>query len=148
MYQESFRNLDRALRDFVKSKRGQRKGKKLGFPRFKKRRRARDSFRLTGTIRCQGSTVTLPRLGTIATCEPTTKLAKRVAAGTARILSATVSRTAQRWHVSFTVEEDRQIPRPGTPAPAASSGSTSASRPSSPASTAPETWSRSPAPGR
>ncbi|HEX7160333.1 MAG TPA: RNA-guided endonuclease TnpB family protein, partial [Trebonia sp.] len=46
------------------------------------------------------------------------KLARRVAAGTARILSATVSRTAQRWYVSFTVAEDRQIParhaRPGS----------------------------------
>ncbi|HEX7165080.1 MAG TPA: helix-turn-helix domain-containing protein, partial [Trebonia sp.] len=116
--QETFRNLDRALSDFVKSKRGERKGKKLGFPRYKKRRKAKDSFRLTGTIRCQGSTVTLPRLGTIATCEPTTKLAGRVAAGTARILSATVTRTAQRWHVSFTAAEDRDVPvrhaRPGT----------------------------------
>ena len=117
-YQEAFRNLDRALSDFVKSKRGERKGKKLGFPKFKKRRKARVSFRLTGAIRCEGSTVTLPKLGTIATCEPTTKLAGRVAAGTARVLSATVSRTAQRWYVSFTVDEDRDIParhaRPGT----------------------------------
>ena len=118
VYQESFRNLERALGDFVKSKKGQRKGRKLGFPKFRKRRKRRDSFRLTGVIRCDGSTVRLPRLGTIATCEPTGKLAGRVAAGTARILSATVSRTAQRWYVSFTVEEDREVPvrhaRPGT----------------------------------
>ena len=51
-YQESFRDLDRALRDFVKSKRGERKGKGLGFPRFKKRGKCRDSFRLTGVLRC------------------------------------------------------------------------------------------------
>ena len=117
-YQEAFRNLDRALSDFVKSRKGQRKGKKLGFPRYKKRRKARDSFRLTGAIRCQGSTVQLPRLGVIATHEPTGKLTKRVADGTARVLSATVSRIAQRWYVSFTVEEDRDIPaghaRPGS----------------------------------
>ena len=31
-YQEAFRDLDRALRDFIKSKKGQRKGKRLGFP--------------------------------------------------------------------------------------------------------------------
>jgi putative transposase len=132
VYQEAFRNLDRALADFVKSRKGQRKGKKLGFPRYKKRRKAKDSFRLTGTVRCQGSTVQLPRLGTIATCEPTTKLAGRVADGTARILSATVSRTAQRWCVSFTVAEDRAS-RPGTPAPAPRLESTSGSRSSSPA---------------
>ena len=31
--QEAFRDLDRAPRDFVKSKKGQRKGKQLGFPK-------------------------------------------------------------------------------------------------------------------
>jgi putative transposase len=118
-YQESFRDLDRALRDFIKSKRGQRKGKRLGFPRFKKRGRCRDSFRLsTGAMRCAGSTVTLPRLGALKTHESTAKLARRLENGTARILSATVSRTAQRWFVSFTVEVERDVPeshaRPGS----------------------------------
>jgi putative transposase len=117
-YQESFRNLDRALGDFVKSKKGLRKGKKLGFPKFKKRGKSRDSFRLTGTVRCEASTVTLPRLGTIATHESTGKLADSIAGGRARILSAAVTRTAQRWFVSLTVEEDRPVPerhaRPGT----------------------------------
>lgn len=46
-YQESFRDLDRALSDFVKSRKSRRKGKRLGFPRFKKRGRCKDSFRLT-----------------------------------------------------------------------------------------------------
>jgi putative transposase len=36
-YQESFRNLDRALRDFAKSKKGRRKGKRLGFPGSRRR---------------------------------------------------------------------------------------------------------------
>ena len=112
-YQEAFRNLDRALSDFIKSRRGQRKGKPLGFPKFKKRGRNRDSFRLTGVIRCAGNTVTLPRLGVIGTCESTGKLAGRIAGGRARILSATVTRTAQRWFVSVTVEEDRPVPACG-----------------------------------
>ena len=95
------------------------KGRRLGFPRFKKRGRCRDSFRFsTGAIRCAGTTVTLPRLGTIRTYESTRKLARRLEDGTARILSATVSRTAQRWFVSFTVEVDRAVPqrhaRPGS----------------------------------
>jgi len=118
-YQESFRNLDRALRAFVKSKKGQRKGKRLGFPRFKKRGKARDSFQFAaGAMRCSGSTVMLPRLGTIRTHEPTEKLARKPEDGSARILSATVTRTAQRWFVSFTVEAERDQPgrhaRPGT----------------------------------
>ena len=119
VYQEAFRDLDRALRDFIASKKGQRKGQRLGFPRFKKRGRCKDSFRFsTGAIGCAGTTVTLPRLGVIRTHESTGKLARRLAAGTARIVSATVSRTAGRWFVSFTVEVERAIParhaRPGS----------------------------------
>ena len=66
----------------------------------------------------RGTTVTLPRLGVHRHPRADRKLAKRLEDGTARILSATVSRTAQRWFVSFTVEEDRDVParhaRPGT----------------------------------
>jgi putative transposase len=120
-YQEAFRDLDRALRDFVKSKKGQRKGRRLGFPKFKKRGKCRDSFRFgAGVMRCSGTTVTLPRLGTIRTHEDTGKLASKLEDGTARILSATVSRTAQRWFVSFAVEVERDVPerhsRPGSAA--------------------------------
>jgi len=107
-YQEAFNDLDRALRDFVASKKSLRKGKRLGFPKTKKRGKCKDSFRFgTGAIRCAGTTVTLPRLGTIRTHESTRKLARRLISGSARILSATVSRTAQRWFVSFTVEVER-----------------------------------------
>lgn len=119
-YESAFRDLDRALRDFIASKKGQRKGRRLGFPKFKKRGRCRDSFRARGDrpTRCNGTTVTLPKIGTIRTHESTRKLARRLENGTARILSATVSRTAQRWFVSFTVEVDRAVPechaRPGS----------------------------------
>jgi putative transposase len=69
-------------------------------------------------MRCAGTAVALPRLGTIRTHESTRKLARRLENGTARILSATVSRTAQRWFVSFTCEVERTIPdrhaRPGS----------------------------------
>ena len=118
-YQEAFRDLDRALKDFIKSKKGERKGRRLGFPKFKKRGKCQDSFRFsTGAMRCVGTAVTLPRMGTVITHESTRKLARRLEHGTARILSATVSRTAQRWFVSFTVEVERSVPgqhaRPGT----------------------------------
>jgi putative transposase len=117
-YQEAFRNLDRALGDFIKSRKGKRKGKRLGFPRQKKKGKARDSFRLTGAIHCTGTTVTLPRIGMIRTHESTVKLARKIEDGTARVLSVTVSRTAQRWFASFTVEVERDQPechaRPGS----------------------------------
>ena len=110
-YQEAFRNLERALSDFVRSKKGLRKGKRLGFPKRKKKGKARDSFRLTGAVRCAGNTVTLPRIGIVKTHEPADRLASRLEDGTARILSVTVSRTAQRWFASFTVETESGQPR-------------------------------------
>ena len=42
VYQESFRDLERGLKDFMRSRKGERRGKRLGFPRFKKRCRCRD----------------------------------------------------------------------------------------------------------
>ncbi len=119
VYQEAFRNLERALKGFVKSKKGQRNGKRLGFPKRKKKGRCRDSFRFgAGVMRCSDGTVTLPRLGTIRTHEPTVELARKIEDGSARILSATVSRTAQRWFVSFTVEVEQEASgshaRPGS----------------------------------
>lgn len=63
---EALRDLDRALGDFVKSRNGQRKGRRVRFPRFRKRGRWRESFRFsTGVMRCSGASVTLPRLGII-----------------------------------------------------------------------------------
>jgi putative transposase len=118
-YQEAFRDVDRALRDFTASRKGIRQGRRVGFPRFKKRGKCRDSFRFgSGVMRCCGAAVTLPRLGAVRTHESTRKLARGVENGTARILSATVSRTAQRWFVSFAVEVERTAPdlhvRPGS----------------------------------
>src|SRR5579884_1325760 len=60
-----------------------------------------------------------PQVGSpIRTHESTEALARKMAEGKARILSATVSRTAQRWFVSFGVEVEREVPerhrRPGT----------------------------------
>jgi putative transposase len=88
-------------------------------PQAEKKGRCRDSFRFsTGVMRGSGTMVTLPRLGTIRTHETTEALARKIVEGKARILSATVSRTAQRWFVSFTVEVDPNLPdrhpRPGT----------------------------------
>jgi transposase len=70
-YQEAFRDLDRALRDFVKSKKGLRKGKRLGFPKVKKRGKCKESFRFgAGAMRCSGRTVTLPGSAASARMSP------------------------------------------------------------------------------
>jgi transposase len=46
----------------------------------------------------------------LKTHESTRKLARRVEHGTARIVTATVSQTADRWYVSFTREVQRRLP--------------------------------------
>jgi putative transposase len=112
-YNSGLDALARALKNWSNSRRGRQAGRKVGFPRFKSRRRGRFSCRFTtGAIRVEPDRhhVVLPRLGRIRTHEPTRKLARRLEAGTARILSATVSQTADRWYVSLTVEVHRATP--------------------------------------
>ncbi|SCE54881.1 putative transposase, partial [Streptomyces sp. di188] len=92
-YSTGLANASAAFDNYAKSKNGKRKGARMGVPRFKPKRKARLACRFTtGVIRvdADGRHVTLPRLGTIRTHEPTVKLLARVQAGTARILSATV----------------------------------------------------------
>lgn len=96
--QEALRDLDRAFRNFF---RGLKEGRKVGFPRFKKKGRD-DSFRLTGAIHVFDRAVQLPRLGVLRL--------KEAPVVHGRILSATVSREADRWYVSLTVE--MEIPDP------------------------------------
>lgn len=98
--QEALRDLNKAFSNFY---RGLKTGAQIGFPRFKKRGR-NDRFRLTGAIRVFDRLAQLPRLGKI-------KLKETPDIG-GRILSATVSRKADRWFVSFTVEEEIPDPIP------------------------------------
>ena len=94
--------LARGLDAWTKSRKGERAGKATGFPGFKSARSRRSVRFTTGTIRVEADRhhVTLPRVGTIRTHESTRKLARRIEAGTARVLSATLSEdSAGRWHV-------------------------------------------------
>ena len=58
--------LARALKNWGDSRKGQRKGKPAGFPRFKSRRKARPSIRFTtGAFRCEARHAALPRIGRV-----------------------------------------------------------------------------------
>lgn len=103
-YNTGLDSLARSLEAWSKSREGRRDGARIGFPRFHTRR-SRMSVRFTtGTIRVEADRhhVTLPRLGRIHTHESTRKLARRIEAGTARVLSASVTRdSGGSWHVAF-----------------------------------------------
>jgi IS605 OrfB family transposase len=110
--------LARGLKNWTDSRSGKRAGRPSGFPRFKSRRRTTPSVRFTtGAIRVEPDRmhVVLPRLGRLKLHESARKLARRIEAGTARIMSATVRRDGGRWHVSFTVEVERAERSPARP---------------------------------
>lgn len=93
--QESLRDLDVAFKKFF--------SKKSGYPRFKKRGQ-KDSFRLTGTIKVGVDYVQLPTFGKV-------KLKEKGYAtqdGYLTVAQATVKRQADRWFVSFILEDGEQ----------------------------------------
>jgi IS605 OrfB family transposase len=119
-YNSGLDALARGLQNWSNSKHGKRAGPRIGFPSFKGKHRNRPSCRFTtGAIRVEPDRhhVVLPRIGRIRTHESTRKLARRLENGTARILSATITCTADCWYVAFTVEVQRSVPTPARPGP-------------------------------
>jgi putative transposase len=129
-YQAALRDAAKAWSDFFQSAKGQRAGRRMGRPRFKKKGRCRESFQVHGqTLRVigadgaslgfraghadPGSTkymVVLPKIGPVFLAESARKLRRRVDKGTARIVRGTVSRdSAGRWHIALTAEVAREI---------------------------------------
>jgi putative transposase len=117
-YSSGLDGLARALQNRADAKTGRREGGRVGFPRPKRKGRARQACRFTtGGIRVEPDRhhVVLPRLGRIKTHESTRKLARRLESGTARVLAATISRQGGRWFVSFGCEVQRVVRGPGRP---------------------------------
>lgn len=104
--QEALRNLDNAYRLYRLAR---KTGRKVRLPKFKKKGKARDSFAFTTEpIRAEGTHIVLPRIGRVRV--------KESAVFDGRILRATVSREADRWFVSFSVEEEvEEFARPTGP---------------------------------
>jgi IS605 OrfB family transposase len=108
--------LARALKNWADSRTGKRKGKRVGFPRFKSKRKARPSVRFTtGAFRCENRHAVLPKIGRVKLHEDGRRLADLVAAGAARVLSVTVRFERGRWFASFTVETEVSRPAPRLP---------------------------------
>jgi len=117
-YSAGLADLARGFEAFWASRRDARRGPRMSFPRFKGRRRRRESYRYTtGRFGVSGRTrVQLPRVGHVRTHEPTGKPAARLAAGQARVLSMSVCRDNGRWYCSLCCEVWREVKpaeRPG-----------------------------------
>jgi transposase len=110
--QEALRDLDQAMRNFLRRARLKKEGKwkgPPGYPTFKSKKKGLGSFRLTGAICVYERAIDLPRLGRLRLKEcgylPTSGV---------HILSATVCEEAERWYVSLQVQEEVPDPSPAT----------------------------------
>ncbi|MFQ5977645.1 MAG: RNA-guided endonuclease InsQ/TnpB family protein [Candidatus Heimdallarchaeota archaeon] len=115
--QEALRDLEQGYQNYRREKKKRLTGKtqnkrRWGLPVFKKKGKCKDSFRLTGAIRVFPKTkeVQLPRMGRVRLKER--PAITGLSEGTGRILSATVSRMADRWYVSLQVQETVPDPVP------------------------------------
>lgn len=111
-YQAAIRDADVAWTNFFKSRSGERKGRRMGRPKFKSRHRSKIAFQMHGTGLgvCGPRRIRLPKIGEVRVAEPTRKLRRHLERGSGRIVRASVSRTpAGRWYASLTVEVEREI---------------------------------------
>lgn len=108
-YNSGLESLANALANWSKSRKGQRKGRKVGFPKFKSKGKTTPRFAYTtgsfGLVRDDPKALRLPRVGRVHCME---NITRRV--GKARVLRMTVSRYAGRWYASLTVERPDAVP--------------------------------------
>ena len=103
-YSMALRDLARGLSNWVKSRKGQRKGKRVGFPQFKsKNTTMRFAYSTAFTAPTAGDPygLKLPRIGRVHCME---NVHERV--NGARLIRVSVVRRAGRWYASLTVERE------------------------------------------
>lgn len=102
------------------SRAGTRSGKRVGFPRFRKKGRDCDRVTFTtGAMRIESDRrhITLPVIGTVRTQENTRRIERLVAKGRARVLAITVRRSGPRLDAIVRVVVQRpQQPNVARPA--------------------------------
>lgn len=109
-YNAGLESLAAALKNFSNSRHGRRKGRHVGFPRFKGKDKATPKFSYTtgafGLVDDDPKALKLPRIGRVHCMED---VARRI--GGAKVLRMSVSFHAGRWYASLMVE------RPDGPKP-------------------------------
>ena len=106
-YNMALHGLARGLSSWSKSRKGQRKGKRVGFPKFKSKNatmRFAYSTNFTAPTESDPYGLKLPRIGRVHCVE---NVYKRISG--ARLIHITVSRRAGRWYASLTVEREPTV---------------------------------------
>ncbi|MFF4647239.1 IS607 family element RNA-guided endonuclease TnpB [Streptomyces sp. NPDC001389] len=115
-FQSAFIDADRAWTNWLASLTGKRAGRKVGYPRFKKKGRSRDAFRLHHDVKKPGIRLAthrrlrLPAIGEIRLHESAKRLARLVGREQAVIQSVTVSRGGHRWYASVLCKVTTTLP--------------------------------------
>ena len=116
VFEEAAVDCGRALSAWSESRSGKRKGKRVGFPRFKKKTGVVASFRLRNkhpngrppAIRVgdhgHPRSLRLPVIGPIGVFDDTRRLRRMLAKDRAKILFATISCHGGRWWVALNVQ--------------------------------------------
>lgn len=106
-YSMALRDLAQALSNWSKSRKGQRKGRRVGFPRFKSKNTAMRfaySTAFTAPTASDPYGLKLPRIGRVHCME---NVYKRVDG--AHLIRVSVSCRAGRWYASLTVEREPSL---------------------------------------
>ena len=106
-YSMALRSLSQGLSNWSQSHKGQRKGKRVGFPRFKSKNHAMRFEYSTGFTAPTASDpygLKLPRIGRVHCTENVYKRVDR-----ARLVRITVSLRAGNWYASLTVEREPTV---------------------------------------
>jgi len=99
----AFTNVGAALKNYFDAKKGMRKGKKVGFPKFKSKKCRKQSFRLNNDkFTVDGHHIRIPNLGWVNMAEALRLQGK--------ILGAVVSNVANWWFVSIQVAVETPTP--------------------------------------
>jgi putative transposase len=118
VFEEAAVDLGTGLKAWSDSRCGKRTGKPVGFPRFKKKTSAAQSFRLRNKHRKdrpsairvgddnRPRSITLPGIGQIRVHDDTRRLRRMLTKNRAKICFATITDHAGRWWVSLNVEAD------------------------------------------
>ncbi|NUR48931.1 MAG: transposase, partial [Hamadaea sp.] len=116
VFEEAAVDCGRALAAFADSRRGKRRGRRAGFPRFKRKTASTGSFRIRNKITASRAAIgvgdpvagprmiSLPKIGVLRVREDTRRLRRMLRNGRATIRYVTVSHRAGRWTISVTVE--------------------------------------------
>jgi putative transposase len=105
-YADGITGAVNAYWNWQSSRAGKRAGKRVGFPRFKRKGRDHDRVSFTtGAMRVEPDRrhVTLPVIGTVRTHENTRRLERLIRAGRARVLAISVRRNGARVDASVRV---------------------------------------------